>query len=167
MSSPEPHPHRLSWPTFETAPAAAFLDVDGTLLAETSTYLFARILRRRGLSRRSFILRALYHGLQHRLGRLDYGRLVSYGLKSISNIPVDELEQIAQENFDEHVKPRLYEGVVAHLTQLKERGTAVLLVSSSPGIVIAPLAAYLGCEEMLTTPVKIERGRLVDVVTWR
>lgn len=163
MSSPEPHPHRLSWPTFDKTPAAAFLDVDGTLLAETSTYLFARILRRRGLLRRSFILRALYHGLQHRLGRLDYGRLVSYGLKSISNIPVDELEQIAQENFVEHVKPRLYEGVVDHLTQLKERGTAVLLVSSSPGIVIAPLAAYLGCEEMLTTPVKIEKGRLVDV----
>src|SRR4051812_46496259 len=65
-----------AWPTFETPPAVAFIDVDGTLLAETTTYLFARILRRRGLLRRSFILRALYHGLQHRFGRLDYGRLV-------------------------------------------------------------------------------------------
>ena len=62
---------------------------------------------------------------------------MSYGLKSISNIPVGELEQIAHENFVEHVQPRLYEGVVEHLNQLKERGTAVLLVSSSPGIVIA------------------------------
>ena len=59
----------MTWPVYDRPPAAAFVDVDGTLLAQTTTYLFARILRRRGLIRRSFILRALYHGLQHRFGR--------------------------------------------------------------------------------------------------
>src|SRR5919199_1984807 len=100
----------ITWPTFDQPPAVAFVDVDGTLLAETTTYLFARILRRRGLIRRSFILRAMYHGLQHKLGRLDYGRLVDYGLRSISRISVGELSRVAAENFAEHVRPRLYEG---------------------------------------------------------
>src|SRR6516165_41346 len=126
----------MSWPTYETPPAAAFVDVDGTLLAETTTYLFARILKRRGLIRRSFVLRALYHGLQHRFGRLDYGRLVAFGLRSISRVPVVELERIAYDNFKEFVKPRLYEGVVEHLNELRRAGTQVVLVSSSPGIVI-------------------------------
>ena len=58
---------RDGWPVFDRPPAAAFVDVDGTLLAETTTFLFARILYRRGLIRRSFLLRALYHGLQHDL----------------------------------------------------------------------------------------------------
>jgi HAD superfamily hydrolase (TIGR01490 family) len=151
----------VSWPKFAKAPKAAFVDVDGTLLAETTTYLFARILRRRGLIKRSFILRALYHGLQHRFGRLDYGRLVAFGLNSISSIPVSELEQIADDNFREFVRPRLYQGVVEHFTDLRQRGTAIVLVSSSPGIVIAPLATYLGCSATVTTPVIIERGRLV------
>ena len=44
------------WPSFERPPAVAFVDVDGTLLAETTTFLFARILLRRGLIRRSFLL---------------------------------------------------------------------------------------------------------------
>src|SRR3954466_15430168 len=101
----------MSWPVFERAPAAAFVDVDGTLLAQTTTYLFARILRRRGMIRRSFVLRAVYHGLQHKFGRVDYGRLVDFGLRSIARIPVVDLERIAYENFAEHVKPRLYEGV--------------------------------------------------------
>src|SRR4051795_3507214 len=114
----------MDWPHYDRAPAAAFIDVDGTLLAQTTTYLFARILRRRGLIRRSFILRALYHGLQHRLGRLDYGRLVAFGLNSIARIPIVELQRIASENFVEHVQPRLYEGVVEHLNDLKRRGTA-------------------------------------------
>jgi HAD superfamily hydrolase (TIGR01490 family) len=151
----------MTWPVFDRAPAAAFVDVDGTLLAQTTTYLFARILRRRGLIRRSFVLRALYHGLQHRFGRLDYGRLVNFGLESIARIPVVELERIAYDNFVEFVRPRLYVGVVEHLTDLRRRGTQVLLVSSSPGLVIQPLSLYLGCTDTLTTPVVIERGRLV------
>lgn len=151
----------MGWPIYETPPAAAFIDVDGTLLAQTTTYLFARILRRRGLLRRSFVLRAVYHGLQHRFGRLDYGKLVNFGLKSISNIPMVELERIAYDNFAEFVKPRLFEGVVDHFNALRQSGAKLVLVSSSPGLVIEPLAIYLGCTATLTTPVLIQRGRLV------
>jgi HAD superfamily hydrolase (TIGR01490 family) len=160
MSS-EPSGIVAPWPAFEPQPKVAFIDVDGTLLAETTTYLFARILRRRGVIKRSFVLRAMYHGLQHRFGRLDYGRLVAFGLRSIARIPISELEEIAQHNFKEFVRPRLYEGVVEHVAALRAAGTAVVLVSSSPGIVIAPLSAYLGCTDMVTTPVRIDRGRLV------
>ncbi len=151
------------WPTFDRAPAVAFIDVDGTLLAETTTFLYARILLRRGLIDRSFLLRAAYHGLQHRFGRLDYGRLVNFGLKNIAAIPVDELERIAYENFVEYVRPRLFEGVVDHLNGLRMRGTAVVLVSSSPKIVLEPLSIYLGCEDTITTPVRIERGHLIGI----
>jgi HAD superfamily hydrolase (TIGR01490 family) len=152
---------QAEWPTFDRPPAVAFVDVDGTLLAQTTTYLFARILYRRGWIRRSFFLRALYHGLQHRFGRLDYGRLIAIGLKKIARIPVVELERIAYENFVEFVRPRLYEGVVEHLYGLRRQGTAIVLVSSSPGFVIQPLGIYLSCTDTLTTPVVIERGRLV------
>lgn len=151
------------WPSFPEPPSAAFVDVDGTLLAQTTTFLFARILYRRGWIRRSFLLRALHHGLQHKFGRLDYGRLIEIGLRYIQRIPVAELERIAQENFLEHVKPRLYEGVVEHFTNLRAAGTPIVLVSSSPGLVIAPLGSYLGCADMLTTPVAIDRGRLIGM----
>lgn len=152
-----------NWPTYDKAPALAFLDVDGTLLAETTTYLFAGILRRRGLLRRSFVLRAMYHGLQHKFGRLDYGRLIAFGLRSIASIPVAELEAIARENFDHHVRPRLYEGVVEHFHGLRDAGTQLVLVSSSPGLVLEPLRQYLGCVDTLTTPVRTEGGILVGV----
>ncbi len=125
----------------------------------------SRILLRRGLIRRSFLLRALYHGLQHKLGRLDYGRLIAYGLKNISRIPVVELERIAYENFTEYVQPRLYDGVVEHFNGLRRQGTPIVLVSSSPGLVIEPLSLYLGCSATLTTPTVIERNRIVRMGT--
>ena len=153
----------MPWPSYETPPAAAFIDVDGTLLAHTTTYLFARVLHRRGLIRRSFMLRALYHGLQHKFGHLDYGKLVDFGLKSIASIPVIDLERMAYDNFVEYIKPRLFEGVVEHFNALRKSGTRLVLVSSSPGLVIEPLSIYLGCTSTLTTPVVIRRGRLVGI----
>jgi HAD superfamily hydrolase (TIGR01490 family) len=149
---------QTTWPTFERTPAVAFVDVDGTLLAQTTTFLFARILYRKGWIRRSFFL-----SLQHRFGRLDYGRLIGIGMSYISRIPIVELERIAYENFVEFVRPRLYEGVVEHLYGLRRQGTAIVLVSSSPGLVIQPLSIYLSCTDTLTTPVVVDRGRLVAV----
>ncbi|GAC1451790.1 MAG: hypothetical protein NVSMB9_36780 [Isosphaeraceae bacterium] len=153
----------MTWPSYTTPPAAAFIDVDGTLLSQTTTFLFARILRRKGMIRRSFVLRAIYHGLQHRFGRLDYGQLVNFGLRSIANIPIVELERIAYDNFVEYVKPALYEGVVEHFTSLRRGGTKLVLVSSSPALVIEPLSIYLGCATTLTTPIVIQRGRLAGI----
>src|SRR5581483_6699960 len=50
-----------------------------------------------------------------------------------------------------------------HFNGLRKSGTAIVLVSSSPGIVIEPLSLYLGCTGTVTTPVVIERGRLVGI----
>jgi HAD superfamily hydrolase (TIGR01490 family) len=152
-----------NWPTVDRPPSAAFFDVDGTLLAETTTYLYAKVLRKRGLIDHSILWPALYHGLQHHFGKLDYGRLVDLGLKSISRYPVIDLERLAYENFKDNVKPRLYAGVVDHINALRWSGAPVVLVTSSPEIVISPLALFLGCADTITTPVRIERGRLVGV----
>jgi HAD superfamily hydrolase (TIGR01490 family) len=151
------------WPTYDQPPSAAFVDVDGTLLAGTTTYLLAKLLKRRGMIDKSFLLRAAYHGLQHKFGRLDYGRLLEFGLTSIRDLPLAELERAAEESFEMHVRPRLYEGVVEHLGGLRERGTPIVLVSSSPGPVIAPLASYLQCAETLTTPMRLAGGCVVGV----
>ena len=78
-------------------------------------------------------------------------------------MPVIDLERIAYENFAENVKPRLFPGVVEHFDALRRSGTPIVLVSSSPGLVIQPLAIYLGCTDTLTTPVQIRNHRLTGL----
>lgn len=151
------------WPVFEHAPPVVFLDVDGTLLAHSTAFLFSKVLRRQRLLHRSAQFRGLLHGLQHRFGTLDYNRLASVGIHTLARFPVVQLERLAHENFDELIKPRLFVGVVEHLADLRRRGTAVVLVSGSPGFVLDPLAAFLDCEAVLTTPVRIDRGRIVGL----
>ncbi len=151
------------WPTFSIPPRVAFLDVDGTLLPATTSFLMAQRLRRLGLLSRGFLLRSVYHGLQHRFGRLQYRRLVGYAIEQLGSIPLVELERQAYETFKEDVKPRLYRGVVDHLDGLRASGTDLVLVSASPGFVIKPLALYLQCVDVLSTPVRVEGERIVGI----
>jgi HAD superfamily hydrolase (TIGR01490 family) len=152
-----------SWPSFDRPPSVAFVDVDGTLLAGTTTYLLAKLLKRRGMIDQSFFLRAAYHGLQHKFGRLDYGRLLEFGLSSIRDLPLLELERAAAESFEASVRPRLYVGVVEHFSAMRDRGTPIVLVSSSPRPVIAPLGQFLGCADLITTPMRVEGGCIVGI----
>ena len=152
-------------PPSTSPPAVAFIDVDGTLLAETTTYLFARILRRRGLIKRSFILRAALSRAPApaRPARLRPARR----LRPEQHRPASRSrssERIACENFEEHVKPRLYEGVVEHLDDLKApRGRPSSWSRRRPGSCSSRSRIYLGCTDTITTPVRIERGRLVGI----
>jgi HAD superfamily hydrolase (TIGR01490 family) len=159
VNAPAPAPAGPDgWPELDPPPRAAFFDVDGTLLAGTTTFFFARLLRSRGLIDQSYLLRMAYHGLQHRFGRLDYGRLLAFGLSSIQGIPVDQLDALAEENFERHVRPRLYRGVAEHGRALKQAGAQIVLLSSSPHFVLAPLGRYLGVDSLITTAMRVVDG---------
>jgi phosphoserine phosphatase len=141
----------------------ALLDVDGTLLPATCAYLFARELVKRGLLPRGVLRRALVQGLRHRLGWLDYPRLAVEGARALGHVPYPELQRLAYETFAAEISPRLYPGVLDHLNQLRAGGTRLVLLSSSPGFVLEPLGAYLGCAAVLSTPLRIERHRVTGV----
>ena len=67
----------MKWPEYQDKrPEAFFLDVDGTLHPGTTAYLVALEMKRRGIIKGSFIRRALWYGIQHRFGRLNYEQLM-------------------------------------------------------------------------------------------
>ena len=105
----------------------------------------------------------LYHGLQHRFGRLDYGRLIAIGLDYIARIPWSSSSESPMKTSRSSSGPGSIEGVVEHLIGLRRAGRRSCSSRRRRGLVIQPLAIYLGCTDTLTTPVLIERGRLVGM----
>ena len=159
----DPGPGTSVWPKYSEPPSVAFFDVDGTLLPKTTSYLFVRLLLEKRLIRPTILLQSLYRGMQHHFGRLDYARLVDYAARKIGHLSIDVLESNAQEAFDREVQPRLYQGAVDHAAELREMGTPVVLISSSPRLVLEPLARHLGCADVLSTPFVIENGRFAGI----
>ncbi len=152
---------RGAWPQFDPLPRASFFDVDGTLLAGTTTFFFAEVLRDRGLIETSYLIQMAYHGLQHRFGRLDYNRLLTFGLKQIKTIPVSDLEKYAVESFEKWVRPRMFEGIVDHCHTLRTSGVKIVLLSSSPEFILKPLGDFLQANAIVSTPMRIEAGKIV------
>ena len=151
------------WPRHDPTPAAVFLDVDGTLLPDTTTFLFARHLHEAGLLPRRVLWQSLWHGLQHRAGRLDYARLIQNAIQQLRSIPLVQLQRLAYESFVARVKPRLFPGIVDHVAHLRNSGALLALASSSPGFVLEPLALYLQIDHLITTPLQTSGGRITGV----
>lgn len=152
----------MNWPDFsQDRPDACFLDVDGTLHPGTTAYLLALEMKRRGLVKGHFFRQALWYGLQHRFGRLNYERLIDHALDSLKTIPVIDLERMSYECFARDVKPNLFPGVEEHLNSLRRAGSRLVLVSSSLRQALEPLRIYLGAEETISTPILERRGYLV------
>jgi HAD superfamily hydrolase (TIGR01490 family) len=169
MSHPPLHPTPgdpeglARWPRFDRVPRVVFLDVDGTLLPRTTSFLLAaRLIRLGHISRRAYTWSAWY-GLRHRIGSLDYAGLVRSSLPVLGRIPLVDLERMSYDCFVEEVRPRLFRGVVDHLNSLRASGSSLVLVSSSPEFVIAPLGHYLGCTDLIASPLKIDRGRIAGL----
>lgn len=151
----------MNWPDFSPdRPDACFLDVDGTLHPGTTAYLLALEMKNRGMLKGSFFRQALWYGIQHRFGRLNYEKLIDHALSALARVPVIDLERMSYECFARDVKPNLFPGVDEHLQQLRRAGSRLVLVSSSLKQALEPLRIYLGAEETISTPILERRGYL-------
>ena len=152
------------WPTFEKPPSVAFVDVDGTLLAHTTTFLFARILYRRGGSAARSSSAHSIMGCSIKFGRLDYGRLIEIGLTlhladSRRRAGADRLRELRR------IRPA---------EALRGCRGPSQRVADDPGRrscwsrrrrdwSSSRWASTWAARDLLTTPVVIERGRLIGI----
>lgn len=152
----------MNWPQYgEQYPDVFFLDVDGTLHPGTTAYLVALEMKRRGMVHGSFFMKSCWYGLQHRFGRLDYGRLLDLALNTLKNVPIIELERMGYDCFARDVKPNLFPGVLEHLDEARKAGSRLVLVSSSLKQTLESLKIYVRAEEIIGTPLIERRGYLI------
>ena len=134
--------------------AAAFFDLDKTVIARSSTLAFVRPLHRAGLLQRRTMLKAaaaqaVYRTLgadQHRLDRVrDQLADLTTGLK------VNDIRRLVQEAVDEVISPLVYAEALSLIEDHRREGREIVIVSISPEEVVRPLARYLGIDHIIAT----------------
>lgn len=142
--------------------AAAFFDVDNTVMQGASIFHFARGLYRRKFFTTRDILDAAWKQAYFRLAgvedpeHLDKAR--SQALSFIAGHTVSELEELADEIFDEAMAHRIWPGTRA-LAQLHlDQGQRVWLVTAAPIEIASIIAQRLGLTGAMGTVAEHEDG---------
>lgn len=141
---------------------AAIFDVDGTLLVGASMEVrFLQYLWRYGELRVSDIGR-LAAGAFHTAAQ---GHSVLRANKAyLSGKPYEHYRRLAQDCFDQHIKHHLLPKTVARVRWHQQQGHALVLLSGSLDLLLAPLALYLNADSHIGTRIEndgiILRGKI-------
>ena len=142
--------------------AAAFFDVDNTIMQGASIFHLARGLHRRKFFTTKDILGAAYKQAYFRIvGVEDPAHVAearSSALEFIKGHAVSELEAIADEVFDETMADRIWPGTKALAQMHIDQGQRVWLVTAAPVEVARVIARRLGLTGALGTVADSEYG---------
>jgi HAD superfamily hydrolase (TIGR01490 family) len=152
-------------------PAAAFYDLDGTLVSTNLVHTFAFYARNdQGILRSMGRTAATFLGIPLFLAADVYSRKVFNDLffKWYRNQSVDRLRFLAQDLFDEVIRPSIYPGTRELLEKSRSLGLRQVVVTGALDISIQPLLRYLGIEQYVANRLEfvdgVATGRLVPPV---
>ena len=127
--------------------AAAFFDLDRTLVSRSSALALARPFRERGLiTRRQLARAAVWQVLFTLLGDSEGAtlRAAERGLRVLAGSTPDDMRQLVAEALETALRPLVYAEPLQLLRMHRERGEAVFIVSATLQEIVDTIAADLG-----------------------
>jgi HAD superfamily hydrolase (TIGR01490 family) len=141
--------------------AAAFFDLDKTIIARSSTLAFSRPFYAGGLITRRAVLRSAYAHFLFMAGGADHDqmeRMREYLSKMVAGWDVQQVRDIVAETLTELIQPVVYREATALIEEHKAAGRDVVVVSSSGAEVVEPIAAMLGADRAIATRMVVRDG---------
>ena len=142
--------------------AAAFFDLDKTIIAKSSTLAFGRPFYRGGLINRRAVVRSIYAQAKFALSGIDerqMERMRKYLAAMATGWNVEQIRAIVTETLHHIVEPLVYAEAVERIQQHKAEGLDVVVVSSSGSEVVAPIATMVGADASIATTMVERDGR--------
>ena len=142
--------------------AAAFFDLDRTLLRRSSALALAGTFRERGLISRKQLLHAaawqllfVARGASHEAVR----SAAEDGLRVLAGYRVDDLRELVADALEPVLRPLVYAEPLRLVEQHRERGERVYVVSATLQEIVEGIADDLGFDGALGTICEVRDGR--------
>lgn len=151
----------LAFVTFPALRAAAFFDLDKTIIARSSTLAFSRPFYAGGLITRRAVLRSAYAHFLFMAGGADHDqmeRMREYLSKMVTGWDAQQVRDIVAETLTDLIQPVVYREATALIEEHKAAGRDVVIVSSSGAEVVEPIAAMLGADRAVATRMVVRDG---------
>jgi HAD superfamily hydrolase (TIGR01490 family) len=141
--------------------AAAFFDLDKTLISRSSTLAFGPSFYRYGLLSRSDMVRGVLAQLVFRLSGAGPGRMEKIReqvSQACAGWPAERVAEIVSRHLEELILPYVYAEGRALLHQHRGAGEDVVIVSTSGYEMVAPIGAILGAESVIASRMRVADG---------
>jgi HAD superfamily hydrolase (TIGR01490 family) len=142
--------------------AAAFFDLDKTVIAKSSTLAFGKPFYKGGLVNRRAVLKSSFAQFVYLLQGADedsMDRMRDYLKALCAGWSVEQVNAIVAETLHELIDPMVYAEAVALFDEHHAHGRDVVIVSSSGEEVVGPIGAMLGADHVIATRMVVADGR--------
>ncbi|WP_318202152.1 HAD-IB family hydrolase [Streptomyces sp. SCL15-4] len=134
--------------------AAAFFDLDKTVIAKSSTLTFSKSFYQGGLINRRAALRTAYAQFVFLAGGLDHDqmeRMREYLSALCRGWNVRQVREIVAETLHDLIDPIIYDEAASLIEEHHVAGRDVVIVSTSGAEVVEPIGELLGADRVVAT----------------
>ncbi len=138
---------------------AAFFDLDKTVIAKASMVAFGRPLLAAGMISRPLMVKALWSHVIFELFGADEERMRKFresALRITAGWEQAKISAIVRDNLTEVIDPLVYDEALALIRDHQRAGRRVFIISASPEEIVAPLARYLGVDEVIASRARLD-----------
>jgi HAD superfamily hydrolase (TIGR01490 family) len=134
--------------------AAAFFDLDKTVIAKSSTLTFSKSFYQGGLINRRAALRTAYAQFVFLVGGMDHDQMErtrEYLSALVRGWNVQQVKEIVAETLHDLIDPIIYDEAASLIEEHHTAGRDVVIVSTSGTEVVEPIGELLGADRVVAT----------------
>lgn len=138
----------------------AIFDLDNTLLAGDSDYLWGKFLAQKGFVDPEFYEtenQRFYE--EYKAGHLDILEFLAFSLKPLSEISPTTLAALHSEFMSEYIRPIITSPARQLLAQHRDNGDVLLIITATNRFITEPIAEELEVPHLLATDPEMVNGR--------
>lgn len=149
--------------------AAAFFDVDGTIVSTNIVHYYVRF-RRATLSNiawffwvTAFIPKVIYYFFLDKISRTAFNKVF---YRDYRGMDAELLRSLADQEFNTFIRFKVFPSAIAQIHRHLDRGDRVVLATGSLDFIIDPLASYLGIKDLVCAKMTTDQnGKLTGDLT--
>lgn len=146
--------------------ALALFDLDNTLLAGDSDYLWGVFLAEQGIVDRDY-----YEGENQRFyeeykaGTLDIFKFLAFSLKPLADNEPGVLRALQQKFLEEKIRPIMSPASFALIEKHRQQGDTLAVITATNSFVTAPIVQAFGIDNLLATEPEMNGGHYTGRVS--
>jgi len=138
----------------------AIFDLDNTLLAGDSDYLWGVFLSEQGLvDKVSYETKNQEFYQQYKNGTLDIHEFHAFSLKPLSENSMEQLQRYHKEFMDSKIIPIITQAAKELLQKHRDEGDYLLIITATNRFITEPIAKLLGVDDIIATDPEIVDGQ--------